>query len=326
MSLDPKLSLETGATSSPFKPSADEANRLRYTVINLYRLLLGGLAQAGIVNCSPARCVWDATNNRILRPSADMPIMGCLPWYPIYMDASLENSGSVYGATTLSLTDTGLTGTTGFWTNAYVVFTSGALAGEVRRVTAYDPATQTLSWSTPVLPAAAPGDTYVVTFFYVTGLQNSNLNYIFASAGSDTVERGIVEFSASLSGTAPTGTILLSTATLDSGGVCTAHDDNPLGCHRNLWVGGCGANALSGGGTVTGLAPAPAAPLDIVVTHEELLLCGDLVVTTDNANVTAEVIAHNRATQFTVRFTNIGAYSEDFSYTWERRGRLLQYG
>jgi hypothetical protein len=133
-----------------------------------------------------------------------------------------------------------------------------------------------------------------------------------------------VQFYAALASTLPTGHLLLSTATLNSGGACTGSDDGPFpGCSRDLWYGIGGSNLLSGGGTIEGLATDNAVTIE--VDHPELLNRGDLDVTTDNPAIKVTITDHSRATQFTVTFENVGSYSVSFNYTWARRGRLLQY-
>ena len=321
MDTTPILGLDTNATTGDH-PTYAGANRASGTLESWASTILP-LIQDGILTCNPARCVWDATHNRILRPSSGAPILGKLGNFAIYMDTSLEADGTVLAATANYLTDASLTGTLNYWVNAYVIFTSGAQAGQVRQVNSYDPATHRLGWNTALPDAPAASDTYTVTFYYVTGLANGAVNYVSAQPGPDTITRGIVQFYAALSGTLPAGNLLLLTATLDSGGSCTAHDNGPLGCNRNLWLGIGGSHLLSGSGTITGLAGD--ASTSVEIDHDELLNRGDLNVTTDNPNVTVTVTDHSRTTQFTVQFANTASYPVDFEYSWTRRGLLLLY-
>ena len=85
-----------------------------------------------------------------------------------------------------------------------------------------------------------------------------------------------------------------------------------------------GSSLIQDTGTVTALAPA--AFHDATITHKELLQLGDLLVSGLPEGVTATILEHHRAVQFVVRFTNMTSYPVTFTYTWQRRGRLLYYG
>lgn len=77
--------------------------------------------------------------------------------------ASVQFRGSVTGAATVnSLIDSTLTqATADFWVNRVIAFTSGTLLYQIAIVTAFDPATDKLTFTTvTVAPSAA--DTYVV--------------------------------------------------------------------------------------------------------------------------------------------------------------------
>ena len=305
------------------KPTAAEWNLRGEIAENTALLLYQSLVQDGIINCDPQRCTFDAATNRILAPSAGAPIIGKIYRTPLYMDVSMEADGTVGAATTTALTDSSLTGANDFWKNAYLIFTSGAQSGEVRRVTAYEPALHRLSWTTPLGGAPVATDTFVVTFFYVSGLTDGVLNYILAQPGADTISRGIVEFVAVTSLVVPAGSLYLSTATLDGGGTCTASDDGPFGCSRDLWTGLGASSLLSGSGTIEGLGAG--LYVEVPVAHDELLNRGDLNVTADSASITVTVPEHHRTTEFVVRFTNDASYTVNFGYSWSRRGRLVAY-
>jgi hypothetical protein len=322
MSYETVLGLITDAPAG-FHPPHAEANLVRQIEINTALVLYQSLIQDGIINCDPERATFDQTTNRILKPSADAPIVGKIYRSPLYMDASMEVTGAVLSATTGNLTDSGLTGADAFWVNAYVIFTSGTYLGQVRRVTAYESSLHRLSWTAPLAGIPAAADTFVVTFFHVTGLTNSVLNYILARSGADTISRGIVEFHAVTTLVVPDGELYLSTATLNGSGVCTASDDGPFGCSRDLWTGMGASSVLSGSGTIEGLGAG--LYVDVPVTHDELLNRGDLDVTADSTSVDVSVTEHHRTTEFTVRFTNEASYTLDFGYDWTRRGRMKAY-
>jgi hypothetical protein len=77
--------------------------------------------------------------------------------------ASVQFRGSVTGAATVnSLIDSALTqATADFWVNRVIAFTSGTLLYQIAIITAFDPATDKITFSTvTVAPSAA--DTYVV--------------------------------------------------------------------------------------------------------------------------------------------------------------------
>jgi hypothetical protein len=94
-----------------------------------------------------------------------------------------------------------------------------------------------------------------------------------------------------------------------------------------FWSGMGGSTVLRGSGTISGLASE--SYVDVTIAHDEFVQYGDLSVTVTADHITAEVIAHYRALEFTVRFSNNSApmYSPlSFDYTWKRQGRLLHYG
>jgi hypothetical protein len=77
--------------------------------------------------------------------------------------ASVQYRGSVTGAATVnSLIDSGLTqATADFWVNRVIAFTSGTLAFQIAIITAFDPTTDKLTFTT-VTVAPSGADTYVV--------------------------------------------------------------------------------------------------------------------------------------------------------------------
>ena len=91
----------------------------------------------------------------------------------------------------------------------------------------------------------------------------------------------------------------------------------------NVFPGMGAFSELAGSGVIPNTAAGEYQ--EVVVTHAEFLQLGDLQVTPTSPFV-ATIIAHHRATQFTVRFTNESSYAAAGTYTWARTGRLMQDG
>ena len=85
-----------------------------------------------------------------------------------------------------------------------------------------------------------------------------------------------------------------------------------------------GSSLLTGSGTETNLLPGHY--VEATVSHDEFVQIGDLLVSGVPEHVIQTIVAHHRANEFTVRFTNMGSYPETFTWSWQRRGRLLYYG
>ncbi|MHB8994566.1 MAG: hypothetical protein ACYC63_04875 [Armatimonadota bacterium] len=333
---DDTLGLVIGYTNiPPTLVGADDMNRVRLLLSNLYKVLLKSINVNGVLAADPDNCVFDNATNRIEAPGAGKTIMGLVAGIPMLMDSGMERTGTVATASTTEITDTGLVEADSFWRNAYVVFTSGANAGSVRQVAGNDGTLHRLTLSSALASPPAGGDTYVVTFFYVSGLSHSVTNYIFAALGTDSVTRGIMQFSAAISDTPSPGQILISSAALNSSGVCTSVNDRPAGVARGLYPNQGSYDVLAGGAVAatlqakdstdmeTGL---PTDTVDIEITHDPLLYVGGLTLEiTDGADGLLEILTHYQNDRFTVRLTNVGFVPTAFTYAWTRTGRKLQY-
>jgi len=326
MALTPEsyLGFITGAETGEFPP-ADEANLVRKWLILVFRVFLKEIVQDGIVKCNPDRCTYYYYNNRIVKPTLDLPILGIVGGYPVLMGSDLEYEGTVLGGSTTGLTDASLPGENNFWVRAYVKFTSGANLDEVRRVTVHTAAEGALSWDEELAEAPALGDTYVVSFYHVSDLTAGAENYVFGRKGSDTVSRGILEFYASTSSTVQTGEVLLASALLDSNGDCISYDDDPEGVARDLFAGVGQYRTLSGTGSVE---LAGSAEVDVTVSHDQLLFCGGLTFELTGDNAASGSIAlteHHADDEIVLTITNNTGGTLTFDYSWTRSGRVLVY-
>lgn len=325
ITLESVLGLITGAVTGD-RPPASEYNRRANFLLGLFQVFLQNVVEDGILRNDPERCGYYYYTNRITRPAENLPIMGLVGGYPMLMGSDMETDGTVTTASTTAFVDPGLSGAEDFWVRAYIVFTSGTNDGVVRRVTAYDATTKQISWSEALAAAPVPGDTYTVTFFYVTDLTVDTTNYIFARKGSDTVDRYIMEFYASTSATPQTGEILVSSAVLDSGGNCISFDDNPTGVARDLWTGVGSYKTLTGSGSVVDLAAA--ASVQVTITHDQLLFLGGLEVELATGYyVYGSVVIdeHHKDDEFKFTITNDSGSPVTFDYTWSRSGRVATY-
>jgi len=325
LSVDDFLGLYN-ATVTGDKPAAAVFNRYGEFLTLLLRVFLREVVQDGILRSEPPRATYYYYTSRILQPTLNLPILGICGGYPILMGSDLEQDGTVATGATTSLTDSGLAGSGNHWVRAYVIFTSGANDGEVRRVTAYDETLHRLTWSEELVSAPLLGDTYTVTFFYVSEQTPSATNYVFARKGSDMVSRGIVEFYASTSPTVPDNELLLASALLDGNGDCISYDDHPTGAARDLWAGVGQYKTLSGSGTVENVPAGES--VEVNPTHDQLLFLGGLTVSLDTeyyAYGSVEVTEHYRDAEFKFTITNNTESPCTFNYAWERSGRVMSY-
>ena len=320
------LGLITGAVTQEIPP-AGEANLVRQWLILLFRVFLKETLQDGILRCDPERGVYYYYNNRISKPTVNLPVLGIIGGYPILMGSDLEHEGTVLGGTTTSLSDGGLPGDgNDFWLRAYVLFTSGANDGLVRQVSAHGASEGSLTWETALASAPVLGDTYVVTFFYISDLTSSSTNYIFARKGSDSVSRGIMEFYASTSSTVQDGEALLASAVLDSNGDCISYNDHPEGAARDLFTGVGQYKTLSGDGSV---AVPGSSEVDVTISHDQLLFCGGLTFQLTGANAASGsviLLEDHKDDEFKLTITNNTGGELTFEYAWTRGGRVLYYG
>lgn len=325
ITLESVLGLITQAETGD-RPPATEYNRRANFLLGLFQVFLQNVVEDGILRNDPERCGYYYYTNRITRPSESLPIMGLVGGYPMLMGNNMEADGTVSTASTTALIDAGLGGADDFWVRAYILFTSGVNDGQVRRVEAFDATTKQLTWDTALGTAPSPGDTYTVTFFYVTDLTVAATNYIFARKGSDTVDRYIMEFYASTSATPQTNEILVSSAVLDGSGSCISFDDHPTGVARDLWTGVGSYKELTGSGTVEDLAAS--ASVQVTVSHDQLLFLGGLNIELETGYyVYGSIVVdeHHKDDEFKFTITNDSGSPVTFNYTWSRNGRVASY-
>jgi len=152
----------------------------------------------------------------------------------------------------------------------------------------------------------------------ITGLQDDNVNYVFAVANDQSPDKGTVDFSAQLSATGPSGAVYLGSVELDSDGAVVEIDNTSSadrGCFPLLTrtVGGNGQiEAVPGGGQI-----------HFEIDHGEaanFLVPGAIEFEAVGDNFEIELHKTYQKAQFEVVATNSSSYPRDLIYTWQRWG------
>lgn len=296
------------------------ARFLEHTVANV---LLSNLVEDGIINRSPDVPVIDETTARIAVPDAGNPIIGFLYGKALIMTHGMEATATADSGDTTYLIDGARTEANGYWVDAYILFTSGLNNGQMRQVTAFDGATDKLTWVGALPVAVALGDTYTVTFFHIQSKSNNSVNYVYARSLARTPRDAVVQWVANITGIKTVGDILIAKVWLDVAGNVEEIDASPDSHDRNLWTGAGAVHLLELSGSVIGLAGG--AYVDITRGHHDLILFGPVEVTISNPDISYTVIEWNRSSQVVIRLENTGAYIENLDYVIHRWGRRKIY-
>lgn len=305
-----------------FQPT-DWNDLVKYVDNALGRVLTQYMMADGLLTASADPLVLNETTKRFTAPTGATVVAGLIKGRAFYLDATHESVGTVSSAGTTYIQDNGLVNSNGFWVDAYIIFTSGTYSGQVRKVTGYTSTNSRLTWTTPLAGAPSPGDTYVVTFFYIQGLTNGALNYIYGVVGDRTPEDQIIEWSANTTGSLPASSILVATMTLDGGGTVTASDNNPTDAARVSYVGIGAHDVLTLTGSITGIAAL--GTTQITRTHDYLLYRGGIRYSLSDPNCTLVVDEHWEPDSITFTVTNAASYSLDLTYTVYVEGRKRRY-
>jgi hypothetical protein len=239
------------------------------------------------------------------------------------MTDAMEESGTADSGDTVSLVDTGLgAADESFWVSAWVAFTSGANDGEVRKVSAFNAITEQLTWVTPLGTAVSAGDTFTVTFFYISGLTNGAVNYIYIRESPALLNGyGIATFVATTSSTPAGSDLLVATATLDGGGVVTASDNSPTNAKRLIYPGVGRGEIDTETASYTNL---PASSfVDVTISHDDFLFIGGRTIAVTGVGVTAAMQEHYKSDECVVRVTNGSSYTRSGTVTVTIQGRHL---
>ena len=287
----------------------------------LLRVLAGTLLSQGLIINSSGEPEIDETNNRFTAPAGT--VAGVIDGVFFYLDNTHEIDTIATGGSTTTASNSAFTYGANFWKDAYIIFTSGTNDGAVRQVTAYDSATGKVTWSTPLVAAVAAGDTYTLTFYYISGLTNNTLNYVYGQLITRSPYDNVIKFVANTTGTKPASSILLSTITLNSSGVATASDNAPAGADRSLYCNMGGYDVLTYSALVEDV-PATSYT-DVEVTHSFLLYRGGITVEVDDGNCTVEPIEYYKSDKTKIRISNPTGSPIDTTYTLTVSGRVREY-
>ena len=286
--------------------------------------MLGLLTPNGIAARNPAACQFNSSTKRITAPASADPLVAIVEGLPVWMDDSVEETGTASSGTVTSLIDASLeTADNNYWVTAWVVWLTGANAGLARQVSVFTNSTHQLEWVTPLPLAPSNGDTYVVTFCYVSGLTDDATNYIYLVRGTKTARNGLAYFSANTTGVAPSGGLLVATAVLDSGGTCTSVNNAPTGAARNLYplMGRYDDTVQS---VVTLDSIEAGAYADYYATHSQMAARGGLETSVDDANCTVTVLETHEDDRVKLRVTNSsGSYAATPTVTATIKGIRL---
>jgi hypothetical protein len=245
------MGVSTGATGPNFqlpwaraatgRTAATDYNRAAHVLEHVCRSVLQMVFEQGVVLADPERCQFDDTTLRIAPPDGSSPIVGLVGGRPFYMTNDMEEDGVATAGSTTYVRDSSLDAADdAFWpAGGYIVFTSGSNDGLVRAIQSYNSTTKQVNWETVLPVAVEVGDTFTLTHFYVQGLTNGALNYIYIREGGDTQQNyyGMVRFVATTNAVAADTDILIATVTLDGGGTVTAYSNSPSGAARRLLPG-----------------------------------------------------------------------------------------
>lgn len=205
---------------------------LENTVANV---LLSKLIGNGLIQRDEPTAEVDPTTGRIGVPEQGAAIAGMLDGKAILMSHELEYTGTVTEGTTQYLIDSNADGQNGHWVGAFIIFTSGALDGQVVQVTEWGQAQHKFAWDTPLVSAPTPSDTYIVTFFYVQDYTLDTTNYVFATELPGTARHGKVQWVARTTSDSDITSLLVASVDLDASGNITAIDNSPAGNAKTVW-------------------------------------------------------------------------------------------
>jgi len=310
--------IDSAVDSSNVSP-ADNNRRAGYLERSLANVLLTSIMEDGLINRSPNVCTVDESTTRIEAPPANDPIVGLCAGRGFIMGSDRELAGTATGGTITTLVSNGLIEDDDWWNDGWIVFTSGANAGQVRQVTDYDSTDKELTWLA-VLPAdVQAGDTFVVTFFYIQDLASGVTNYVYGRASDRTTKDALIQWVANSTGVKLAGDILVATIDINALGNVVGSDNAPTGHDRNVWHGGAAVHQILFSGTITGLAAS--SYVDIVVPHAALILLGPIECTLSSDDCTWDIDDFHLGTQFTLRVTNTGSYTQTLTYSGIRWGR-----
>lgn len=300
----------------------DWNNLVKYVDNAIGRVLTQYMMADGLLTAETNPLLLNTTTKRFTAPTGAAVVAGLIRGRAFYLDTTHESSGIVSAAGTTYIEDNSLINSQGFWINAYVIFTSGTYSGQIRKVTGFASTSSRLTWTTPLAGAPSAGDTFVVTFYYISGLTNGALNYIYGVVGSRTPNDQIIEWAANTTGIAPASSMLMATMTLDAGGTVTASDNNPTGAARVSYIGIGAHDVITLTGSITGLAASGST--QITRSHDYLLYRGGIRYSLSDANCTLVVDECWEPDSITFTVTNAASYSLDLTYVisvegWRRR-------
>jgi len=297
------------------------ARYLEHTVANV---LLNRLVGDGIINRNPDVPTIDESTARIAVPPEDDPIIGLLYGRGFIMDSTMEQDSTADGGDTTYLVDAALTQADDYWNDAYVLFTSGTNNGQVRQVTDFESATGKAAWSAELPAAVANGDTFTITFFYIQGLTNNSVNYVYGRALGRTARDAVIQWIANTTGTKTAGDIYIGKVWLDASGNVVEVDNDPPDADRNLWTGVGGVHEIVLRGTVLNLPGG--GYVDIERSHADLILLGSIELSTTDDDVAATVVNGWDKDSITFRLDNSSSYDvSSVDYTVRRWGRKKVY-
>jgi hypothetical protein len=300
----------------------DHTNRPNGYLENLAVVLVQSLCGSGIINRGVLSLPVDANTGRLAVPDPANPVVGIINGQFFVLGNDREASGTVASGDMGQLVDGGRAEAPGFWQDAWVVFTSGANAGQTRKVTSSDPQSHILTWGTPLAAPVQAGDGYVVSFFYIQGLTAGALNYVYGRASDSTAPLGVVQWVANTTGTKAAGDILVATVTLDANGAVVDQDESPDGVDRWFYPGAGQVHEIDLAGTLENLAPA--ASVTIERTHDELILLGPISAQVDNPKCSLVIVDGWQPDRVVFCVTNNDSYPvSSVSYAVTRKGRKL---
>ena len=302
---------------------ADFNDLVKYVDNGVGRVLVQHTMADGLLTAAVNPLLVNTTTKRFTAPTGSAVVAGLVQGRAFYMDATHESGGTVVNGATTYIEDSGLVNADDFWNGAYVVFTSGTYDGQVKLVSDFVNAYGRLVWASPLGGAPAPGDTYVVTFFYIPGLTNGSINYIYGTVGTRTPNEQIIDWSANTTGTKPAASIYVSTMTLSAGGVVTASSNNPTDADRVAYKNVGAHNVITLTGSVTGLAAG--GTVEITREHAYLLYRCGIRSTLGNGNLSLTVTANWEPDTITFEIANDASYAIDLSYSVMIEGRTRAY-
>lgn len=301
----------------------DHNNRPANFLEVLAGVLVSRLIGAGLLDYGVTGLEIDEATARVAVPEAGEPIVGVIAGKFFSLSQSCEASGTAdSGGSTTTLVDAALTADIeDFWADAYVIFTGGANEGSVRKVLGFEVASKTLSWEDPLAHPVGAGDTYVVTFFHISGLTSGATNYVYGRATSRTTPFGVLTWVANTTGTKASGDILVAKVTLDENGDVVGVDLNPEGADRCLVAGMGQVHEIVVKAAIEDLEAQATAT--ITHEHDELMLLGPITIEVDKEEASVVVVDGISPNSLTIAVTNGSEYTlPEVNYTITRKGRL----